>query len=74
MGYGANHSEESDLDHQENTRGSRVSSGGKRVLDSEAAKPRQSKRTIQCPRWILQFVNHSCRLGIGPMSLTVVSE
>ena len=73
-GYGADHSEDSDLDHQEEHRDSRVSSGGERVLDSETARPRRSKRTIRRPRRYLQSVNHSCGLGIGPMSLMVVSE
>ena len=75
-GYGADHSGDhsGDLDHQEEHTDSRVSSGGDRVLDSETAKPRRSKRTIRRPRQYLQSVNHSCGIGIGPMSSTVVSE
>ena len=63
-----------DLDHQEEHRDSRVFSGGERVLDSETARPRHSKRTIRRPRRYLHSVNHSCGLGIGLMSLMVVSE
>ena len=45
-GYGADHSEDSDLDHQKEHRDSRVSSGGELVLDSETARPRHSNDVL----------------------------